>query len=868
MAIKARAKAGRAHLKSASPQPSTLRRSRRLLRSRSREPEKTYVLAAPSKYSNSPSKVPFSPLNEDESQHQAIPHTPTRDNRGGKVVSKSGNNELSPVFKTPARNAANFNTNLTRQNSRRSERSIPESPVDHGNITGTTLLATDSDHESRDMDPSIMVEALPDLETWANNALRILSPRAFSYTNVLNSLGISSFRARVKRVEQTFDTQKRCFGGQHFIPIDAAAEMLPSLEHVPWYPHLYFQKANLAQLALDLIPFRGKNTSFMEDHFWELDELFPTFFISSFESQEDDEFPKPGQSALLAETFKLGLEIRTQLAINYLRSEQESSSKFDPFELLAEVFMVSTDEGDEVEKLRGWQLGGLDAEYGKISDQFLNETHERLTAIQECFVSGNVVSPVDFAKLESAFPWSDFVTQAAKWIRMRVNEIDEELEEQSSLAEALEMLQTEVDRTSSLDQRVISLLRQSADSVAQPKNTLGDEERGVEEPQEIEPTSTRKSMFSIGKGIFKSMASVSHLVNLQTRVDSSLAGSAHPECTRHIDRPSKSPTHESSVAASGDSSTPEVNVDAETPPPSACRSSHRSSSRPLRQSATPSKQREQTRHDVTEKQPAATLSTQQIARFKTPPPAAFIDRQDDAHRLSPIGSSPLSSSKSQVNGRSRKRQASEVEQNDDHVEEEDASSDEEGFEEDNRNIPVERKRASTAKLQSPKRRRTENEQRDPSEERSTEQRASATPQKPSERRRNNRAKSRLFEAGNEGEDGQPSGDATQMARRIRKPGGGRIPWSVDECNQLKKLIIGFGPKWSKIKHYDDSLEEPKLGLRDQVNLKDKARQMSVDFYKAGQPLPENFEKVPLKTEDKRKLRDMGVAVFEDLPDDE
>ncbi|ODH48687.1 hypothetical protein GX48_05227 [Paracoccidioides brasiliensis] len=865
MAVKARAKGGRAaHLKSASPQPSTLRRSRRLLRSRSREPENTHVLAAPSKYSNSSSKAPFSPLNEDESRHQAVPHTPTRENRGGKAVSKSGNNELSPVFKTPARNAANFNTNLTRQNSRRSERSIPESPVDHGNITGTTLLATDSDHESRDMDPSIMVEALPDLETWANNALRILAPRVFSYTNVLNSLGTSSFRARVKRVEQTFETQKKCFGGQHFIPIDAAAEMLPSLEHVPWYPHLYFQKANLAQLALDLIPFRGKNTSFTEGHFWELDELFPTFFISSFESQEDDELPKLGQSALLAETFKLGLEVRTQLAVIYLRSEQESSSKFDPFELLAEVFMVSTDEGDEVEKLRGWQLDGLDAEYGKISDQFLNETHERMMAIQECFVSGDVINPVDFAKLESAFPWSDFVTQAAKWIRMRVDEIDEKLEDQSSLDEALEMLQTEVDRRSSLDQRVISSLRQSTDSVAQPKNTLGDEEKGVGEPQEIEPTSTRKSMFSIGKGIFKSMASVSHLVNLQTRVDSSLAGPAH---TLHIDHPSKSTTHESSVATSGDSSTAEANIDAESPPPSVCRSSHRSSSRPLRQSATPSKQREQTRHDVTEKQPAATLSTQQIARFKTPP-AAFIDRQDDARRLSPIDSSPLSSSKSQVNGRSRKRQASEVEQSDDHVEEEDISSDEEGFEVDTRNIPAERKRASTAKLQSSKRRRTENEQRNPSEERSTEQRASATPQKPSERRRNNRAKSRLFEAGNEGEDGQPSCDPTQMARRIRKPGGGRIPWSVDECNQLKNLIIGFGPKWSKIKHYDDSLEEPKLGLRDQVNLKDKARQMSVDFYKAGQPLPENFEKVPLKTEDKRKLRDMGVAVFEDLPDDE
>lgn len=42
--------------------------------------------------------------------------------------------------------------------------------------------------------------------------------------------------------------------------------------------------------------------------------------------------------------------------------------------------------------------------------------------------------------------------------------------------------------------------------------------------------------------------------------------------------------------------------------------------------------------------------------------------------------------------------------------------------------------------------------------------------------------------------------------------------------------------------------------------------MSVILIRTGQPLPENFEKVALKTDDKRKLREMGITIFEDMPE--
>ncbi|KKZ60423.1 hypothetical protein EMCG_00709 [[Emmonsia] crescens] len=868
MPATARATSARAQQKSASKQPPNLRRSTRQTRSRSRE------LGGTDNAPATPSKSLITSVSANESQDEALSRTPTRNNRGGKVDSKTGNNELSPVFESPRVNAvSSFNTNLMRQNSRRSERSVPESPVDHFNITGTTLLATDSEHESREIDPSIMIEALPDLDTSAKNALRILAPQAFSLTSILKSLETASFRTRVRRIRETFETQKKYFGGQHFIPVETATNMLPSLEHIPWHPDEFFQKANLAQFALDLIPFRGKNSSFSEDYFSALDELFPTFFMSSFLSLEDDRITKTGQSALLAQTFQLGLEIRTQFAIAELQREQESSLEFDPNTVLDDIFTAYMNSGDEVEKLRGWEINGLQAEQDKISDEFRDEINERRESIREYFNTDDTSNPVDFTGLESSFPWSEFVVQAAKWIRMRANEIDEQLENQISLNEAVEILQIEVDRRSSLDQPGIASIHESTNSVPSVDNAQAD----VQKPQEKGSTSTRQSMFSIGKGIFKSKAFVSHFVNLQARVGSSLAGSAQAASNVQVDQPSENP--QKALVAAGRDSTPQVNDDGASPRPSRPSESHKPSAQILQNSATPGEAAtRQALHNasprpspsdivkVAERQRLATSSQRQRPIFKTPP-AAFIDRQDDARRLSPIGFSQLSSDKSRLNGRSngrsKKRHASEVEQSEGQGEERSHPSDEEGFEADTRNIPFEKKRASIAGLQSRKRRRIRTA---PSE---TQRRPSATPSRQSEsleNRQDSRTESRSVDFMNTVENIPPASTASEINRRVRKPGGGRIPWSVDECNQLKNLIIRHGPKWAKIKQVDDSLENPKLGIRDQVNLKDKARQMAVDYYKTGQPLPENFEKVALKTDDKRKLREMGITIFEDMPE--
>lgn len=60
---------------------------------------------------------------------------------------------------------------------------------------------------------------------------------------------------------------------------------------------------------------------------------------------------------------------------------------------------------------------------------------------------------------------------------------------------------------------------------------------------------------------------------------------------------------------------------------------------------------------------------------------------------------------------------------------------------------------------------------------------------------------------------------------------GRRAWTEEETGALIELIGMLGPRWADIKRADDRSERPRLARRGQVNLKDKARQLAVGFYR-------------------------------------
>ena len=327
------------------------------------------------------------------------------------------------------------------------QQSVPDSPGDPANISGTTFLATDSEHESREIEASLMIEALPDLLAASSKALAVLAPSDVSEASILKALASPYFPIRFNRLKDAFEAQRKCFGSQHFIPVRSAGRMLPLLKHARWQPDGILQKANLTRLALDTFPIRGHASS--EKQLLELDSCFPLPFISKL-LPSDLRNPGPGESKLISETFELALEIRTQGLIAALKETENAAQDFNPHTILADAFnTISIGDHDEQE-IRGWDINDLQDETGALPSRFRGKLQQQTELIRQCFL-GDGPYQVDFANLESTFPWPTFLVKVASWIRMRADEIDEQLASQEPLDKVVGLLQDEVERRASLD---------------------------------------------------------------------------------------------------------------------------------------------------------------------------------------------------------------------------------------------------------------------------------------------------------------------------------------------------------------------------------------------------------------------------------
>lgn len=90
----------------------------------------------------------------------------------------------------------------------------------------------------------------------------------------------------------------------------------------------------------------------------------------------------------------------------------------------------------------------------------------------------------------------------------------------------------------------------------------------------------------------------------------------------------------------------------------------------------------------------------------------------------------------------------------------------------------------------------------------------------------------------------------------------RRSWEKEEIECLWFWMEKFGPVWAKIKEADSESRRPKLENRTQVQLKDKARNMKLDYLKAEQPLPWFLESVTISQRHKEDLRKRGIAIPE------
>lgn len=91
----------------------------------------------------------------------------------------------------------------------------------------------------------------------------------------------------------------------------------------------------------------------------------------------------------------------------------------------------------------------------------------------------------------------------------------------------------------------------------------------------------------------------------------------------------------------------------------------------------------------------------------------------------------------------------------------------------------------------------------------------------------------------------------------------RTPWNHQECNRLMEMVERHGTKWARILEEDAVHEDgPLLQGRGQVPLKDKARNIKLDFLKARRRLPPGFELVSIGQRCINQLRSWGIDYIE------
>lgn len=105
---------------------------------------------------------------------------------------------------------------------------------------------------------------------------------------------------------------------------------------------------------------------------------------------------------------------------------------------------------------------------------------------------------------------------------------------------------------------------------------------------------------------------------------------------------------------------------------------------------------------------------------------------------------------------------------------------------------------------------------------------------------------------------------TSFAAAVAPPTAIRLPqvrraWTPEEIERLLFLMGKHGCGWAAIKKADDRMVDPQLLDRSQVQLKDKARNIKMDFLKAEQPLPECLSIVTISKSHKQMLKAMNIA---------
>lgn len=304
--------------------------------------------------------------------------------------------------------------------------------------SGTTALTSYSALELKSLDQDLMVDTLASLYDDSTKLVgNFLRGVGNDIEKALADLRLPDSMAskRLHRLLPKFESDLKCFGSDdYFIDITIASRGLLNVRQVdqigngPWRSDDVFRLANIVRTLSVLLPV-SRTSPGAAQILRRLHTRFPALLA-----------PKLGDQGWIDQAFEMGLELRTQLLIRTL-TDYEQAPNFDPDEGLKEIFHVDPSGL----RILGWGVDGLQNQDNSLPRRYIAKVEDRINIIRESF-STDIRAPVDFAALETAFPWQDFLLDLIRWSVLASDEIKKNVDRRGGIEDIVILLQEEIQR--------------------------------------------------------------------------------------------------------------------------------------------------------------------------------------------------------------------------------------------------------------------------------------------------------------------------------------------------------------------------------------------------------------------------------------
>ena len=714
--------------------------------------------------------------------------------------------------------------------------SIPKSPTVVSNMSGTTARNSRSLGRPKDVSADDLLDTLPGIARAARDISNLLLPKAIDkdiVSSLLLELQNSESRqskklrlqANVFQAHRDSISMEDIYFDVHSIRKSLVGARVPDLdENAPWQPDNVLFQINLASLMLLMTRNyeKGPDLELIE----ELDRVFPTPFVSGLRTKSNVEESKDIDNYRLAQTFDLARGLRAQAAILRL-ARQHDEQDFDPEGIIRQYYY-----NESTQTLKGWDVHGL--QETELTEEQQSSLLDHVNSLQAMFADD---ANNDLFALKDFYPWTSFVTDVFHWIAARQGEINELIESQGGIDTIVEQLGSQVQRkqTAQTDPNIDPALVDGTSPVQMDFSSHSVMSRSTSmQTEDSRPSGNMIPQPNFQKDLPRNVARLKELAAVQNQAKvekqqtqgSLQAEASLPSRIGHDDNQAQNVEDVDWVP-------PPIEDDLEDAPQGDdVMAATDAAVRPVdqefikdiinrRRGEESASNKENVPHNAgleeyEEEYPG--LSRRALAAK-----GSFIDPQPHATRITFDDESQRSFTLPSSSGQSRKRKGL-ADDDDGDIE----LSQDQGFQTHNQPVDVEvRRRAKPVQRKSrtsqigigrsPKRTRII------APEDTTGIALTSAEAGPSGVHGIIRSTAEVHRKANE---------QAKMVTSLHasKPAQTRTPWSEEETTRLFDLMMEHGTSWKELKQID-ALNGEVLISRDQVSLKDKARNMKVDFLK-------------------------------------